>query len=68
MVNPSRQQVLKLYKHLIRYGHQLKYTDKNYFLSRIRDEFRENKDLKDPKEIEFFFKRGETLLRNGRVI
>ncbi|XP_011202256.2 MIEF1 upstream open reading frame protein [Bactrocera dorsalis] len=68
MLQPSKQQILRLYKHLIRYGNQLQLTDKNYFLGRIRREFREGRGLSDPVQIEFNFKRGETLLRKGRIL
>lgn len=53
---PSRQQVLRLYKHLLRYGNQLIYTDKKYFLGRVRAEFKENSKETDPEKIEFSFK------------
>ncbi|KAL9891414.1 MIEF1 upstream open reading frame protein [Glossina fuscipes] len=65
---PSKQQVLRLYKHLIRYGNQLIYTDKKYFLNRVRAEFKENCKETNPEKIEFSFKRGGALLRNGRVV
>ncbi|XP_012162207.1 MIEF1 upstream open reading frame protein [Ceratitis capitata] len=68
MFQPSKQQILRLYKHLIRYGNQLQLTDKNYFLGRIRLEFKEGRELRDPAQIEFNFKRGETLLRKGRIV
>ncbi|XP_016968345.1 MIEF1 upstream open reading frame protein [Drosophila biarmipes] len=68
MIQPSRQQILRLYKHLIRYGNHLKLTDKNYFLGRVRHEFRDNRSLTDPAEVEFSFKRGETLLKKGRIL
>ncbi|KAL7736807.1 hypothetical protein ACLKA6_015648 [Drosophila palustris] len=68
MLQPSRQQVLRLYKHLIKYGNHLTLTDKNYFLGRVRHEFRENRQLTNPLEIEFNFKRGETLLKKGRIL
>lgn len=56
MLAPSRQQVLRLYKHLIRYGNQLQLTDKSYFLGRVRREFRENCKESEPHKIEFNFK------------
>ncbi|XP_034106138.1 mitochondrial ribosome and complex I assembly factor AltMIEF1 [Drosophila sulfurigaster albostrigata] len=68
MLPPSRQQVLRLYKHLIKYGNHLTLTDKNYFLGRVRHEFRENRELTNPLQIEFNFKRGETLLKKGRIL
>ncbi|KAI8118134.1 hypothetical protein FF38_05790 [Lucilia cuprina] len=68
MFQPSKQQVLRLYKHLIRYGNQLQLTDKSYFLGRVRREFRENSQETELHKIEFNFKRGETLLRKGRIL
>ncbi|XP_065367963.1 mitochondrial ribosome and complex I assembly factor AltMIEF1 [Calliphora vicina] len=68
MLQPSKQQVLRLYKHLIRYGNQLQLTDKSYYLGRVRREFRENSQETEQHKIEFNFKRGETLLRKGRIL
>lgn len=48
-----RNTVLKLYKDLLRYGENLKYTDKEYFRFRIRKNFKQNKDLIDQTEIDF---------------
>lgn len=56
MLPPTRQQVLRLYKHLIRYGNQLQFTDKSYFLGRVRREFRENCQETEQHKIEFSFK------------
>ncbi|ALC42523.1 CG42372 [Drosophila busckii] len=58
MLPPSRQQILRLYKHLIKYGNHLQLTDKNYFLGRVRHEFRQKQQLNNPLEIEFTFKVG----------
>lgn len=43
MSSPSRAQILRLYKDLLRYGDSLKLTDKNYFRNRIKKEFLESK-------------------------
>lgn len=56
MNHPTSQQVLRLYKSLLKYSDQLQFTDKVYYLNRIRDEFKTNKTLKKPEEIEFSFK------------
>lgn len=53
---PAREQVLNLYKQLVRYGKQLNLTDKNYYLKRIRTEFRKNQFLEKAEEIDFNFK------------
>uniref|UniRef100_A0A182SHR9 Uncharacterized protein n=1 Tax=Anopheles maculatus TaxID=74869 RepID=A0A182SHR9_9DIPT len=52
----SKRLVLSLYRDLLRYGGQLQYTDQEYFLNRIRREFRQSASLTDPKEIEFCYK------------
>ena len=52
----SRVQVLKLYKDILRYSNQLIYTDKEYFINKVKNEFRNNKDLTDQSDIEFFYK------------
>uniref|UniRef100_A0A182K8H0 Uncharacterized protein n=1 Tax=Anopheles christyi TaxID=43041 RepID=A0A182K8H0_9DIPT len=52
----TKRLVLSLYRDLLRYGGQLQYTDQEYFLNRIRREFRQSASLTDPKEIEFCYK------------
>lgn len=56
MNNPTNQQILRLYKNLLKYGEQLQLTDKWYYMNRIRHEFKANKKLKTAEEIEFCFK------------
>lgn len=56
MNTPTRTQILQLYKQLIRYGSEVRLTDKSYFLGRVRQEFKENRSLTDEQEIEFNFK------------
>ncbi|XP_076671315.1 mitochondrial ribosome and complex I assembly factor AltMIEF1-like [Andrena cerasifolii] len=63
-----RQTILKLYKDLLRYGENLKYTDKRYFRHRIRQSFKENKQLADQTEIDFQLQKGQKLLQNQRVV
>ncbi|CAH1108807.1 unnamed protein product [Psylliodes chrysocephalus] len=60
-------QVLKLYKELLRYGKQLKLTDKNFFRRRIKQEFKNNKGLEIETEIDHIYKKGVTLLLNRLV-
>lgn len=54
-MKPTNLQILKLYKELLRYGQQLKYTDKNYYMKRIKQEFRNNSYLTEEKDILFNF-------------
>lgn len=51
----TRLQVKQLYKELLRYGCNLKLTDKDYYKSRIKQEFLDNKQLDNPDEINFFY-------------
>lgn len=51
----TKLQILKLYKDLLRYGQNLKLTDKDYFCKRIRGEFRKNRDLTEQSAINFNF-------------
>ena len=46
------QQVLSLYRQLLRKGKQLKFTDKDYYFKRMRVEFEKNRALSDKSEIE----------------
>lgn len=53
---PTSRQVLQLYRKLMRYGQNLKFTDQEYFRRRIRKEFRINKELQSQADIEFNIK------------
>ncbi|XP_062561544.1 uncharacterized protein LOC134225466 isoform X2 [Armigeres subalbatus] len=64
----SHRLIIRLYRDLRRYGSQLQLTDQQYFLQRVRREFDQNRNLNDPKEIEFCYKRGRALLDRARVI
>lgn len=55
MHSPKKLQILKLYKDLLRYGQQLKLTDKDYFCDRVRRDFLNNKCLTDQKDINHNF-------------
>lgn len=46
-----RQDVLRLYRELINYSRGLKYTDKDYYLARVKQEFIQNKNLESADEI-----------------
>jgi len=48
-------QVKQLYKELLKYGNNLKLTDKNYYKIRIKQEFLNNKQLVKQEEIKFFY-------------
>lgn len=55
MTGISRADTLRLFKQLLRYSQTLTYTDRHFYLSRVRHEFDKNKCLTDPKDIEFFY-------------
>ncbi|XP_015521436.2 mitochondrial ribosome and complex I assembly factor AltMIEF1-like [Neodiprion pinetum] len=63
-----RTKVLRLYKDLLRYGQNLRYTDQELFKNKIKGNFRRSKDLSDVKDIEFQLQKGFQLLKDKRVI
>lgn len=63
-----RQAILRLYKDLLRYGENLKYTDKAYFRYRIRKSFKENRNIIDQQKIELQLQKGRILLQQQRVV
>lgn len=52
----TSREVLQLYRKLLRYSQELKFTDQSYFRRRVRKEFRLNKDLQSESDIEFSIK------------
>ena len=48
----KNQQVLSLYRLLLRKGRQLQFTDKEFYFRRIREEFEKNRNLTKASEIE----------------
>lgn len=50
------REVLQLYRQLLRYGKELKFTDQSYFRRRVRKEFQLNKDLQTEADIQFNIK------------
>lgn len=52
----TSREVLQLYRKLLRYSQELKFTDQNYFKKRVRKEFKLNKDLQSAADIDFNFK------------
>lgn len=58
MPNPvivSRSSVIRLYKDLLRYTKQIQYSDKEYYINRVKSEFRSRKNLSEPKDIEYYY-------------
>lgn len=68
MSTPTGRQVLQLYRELLRYGRQLQFTDKDYFVNRVRKEFKQAKDIEKAEDIKFYFQRGLALLKNKHVV
>lgn len=52
----ERIQILNLYKQLLRYSDKLVYTNKDYYLARVKHKFRENQNLTDVTDIQFYYK------------
>lgn len=63
MSTPTGRQVRQLYRDLLRYGRQLQFTDKDYFVNRIRKEFKQAKDIEKTDDIIFYFQ-----VSNYRII
>jgi hypothetical protein len=59
---------LTLYRQLMRYGHNLKYTDKSFYFAKIRKEFEKSKNLSTEEEVDFVILKGKTFLKNGRLL
>lgn len=64
----TRATILKLYKDILRYGETLKYTDKGYYRKKVRQIFKENKELAREADIDFQIKKGVFFLQNQRVL
>ncbi|NXU50530.1 MIDUO protein, partial [Turnix velox] len=58
----SRQAVLTLYRALLRRGRELRYTDRDFYLSFIRREFRKNQGLERLEEKEKQLEKGQAFL------
>ena len=55
MTIPTGRQVLQLYRDLLRYGRQLRFTDKDCFARRIRKEFKQAKNIDNAEDIKFYY-------------
>ncbi|XP_043932054.1 MIEF1 upstream open reading frame protein-like [Protopterus annectens] len=60
----SRAAVLKLYCSLLCEGHQLKYTDHEFYLSFVQWKFHKNKDLIRPEDKERQLEKGMFFFQN----
>lgn len=59
----TREAVLNLYRALLRQGRGLRYTDRDFYLSSIRKEFRKNQPLERLEDKERQLEKGEAFLR-----
>lgn len=60
MSAPVIKPAVQLYRDLLRYSKQLKFTDKTFFKNRIRSEFERNRNLESITDIEFNIKVNNT--------
>ncbi|XP_059471996.1 mitochondrial ribosome and complex I assembly factor AltMIEF1 [Neocloeon triangulifer] len=67
-MSAARSEVLSLYKNILKYGKQIKLTDRDYYKQRIRKEFKSFKNLDAAEDIQFHVERAKAFLDNKRVI
>ncbi|XP_068108216.1 mitochondrial ribosome and complex I assembly factor AltMIEF1 [Hyperolius riggenbachi] len=63
MAGWSREAVLTLYRMLLREGRKLQFTDRDYYASCIRREFRKNQALTRPEDKEKHLEKGQFFLQ-----
>ncbi|KAI9204680.1 complex 1 protein-domain-containing protein [Polychytrium aggregatum] len=59
-----RLEVLQLYRSLLKASRTLKFTSREYYVARMRQEFRKNQNVQDPSLQSKLFKKGRFLLEN----
>ncbi|KAM6436105.1 mitochondrial ribosome and complex I assembly factor AltMIEF1 [Liasis olivaceus] len=64
MATWTREAVLNLYRALLRQGRDLRYTDRDFYFTLIRQEFRKNQHLKQPEDKERHLKKGQAFLHS----
>ncbi|XP_078232275.1 mitochondrial ribosome and complex I assembly factor AltMIEF1 [Pogona vitticeps] len=64
MATWSREAVLTLYRALLRQGRGLRYTDREFYFSFIRREFRKNQHLKYLEDKERQLEKGQAFLHS----
>ncbi|XP_063796581.1 mitochondrial ribosome and complex I assembly factor AltMIEF1 [Pseudophryne corroboree] len=65
MAGWSRDAVLTLYRALLREGRKLQFTDRDYYASYVRREFRNNQSLTKLEDKEKQLEKGQFLLRTN---
>ncbi|XP_052826019.1 MIEF1 upstream open reading frame protein-like [Octopus bimaculoides] len=69
IMNPASPfAIFSLYRQMIRKARTLSYTDKNFYLRRVRKEFDKNKSITDPYELQRSLEKGKAFLRRDRVL
>ncbi|XP_029640348.1 MIEF1 upstream open reading frame protein isoform X2 [Octopus sinensis] len=69
IMNPASPfAIFSLYRQMIRKARTLSYTDKNFYLHRIRKEFDKNKSITDPHELQRSLEKGKAFLRRDRLL
>ena len=63
---PSSSAV-SLYRSLLRYGKQLKYTDRDFFMKKVRSKFEESKSM-DSEDVSRLINLGHKILKAKRVL
>jgi len=61
----GRIEILSLYRAILKGRRKFKYTQSDYYTRRVREEFKKNKDLADPKIIERCFSVGTRMVENN---
>ncbi|CAF0802922.1 unnamed protein product [Rotaria sordida] len=61
-------EILRLYRDLLKYSQTLKYTDVDFYLTRIKQEFAKGKLLENEDEIARQIAKGQEFLKNKRLI
>jgi hypothetical protein len=53
---PSKAEILGLYKKLLRGASTIKLSDKEFYVSKIKDSFRKYKDVNSQQQIDVYYK------------
>ncbi|OWF39465.1 hypothetical protein KP79_PYT19865 [Mizuhopecten yessoensis] len=67
-MNHQYSKALSLYRALIRKGHTLRLTDKDFYLKRVRKEFEKNRNLADEAQIQKCIEKGEELMKRDNIM
>ncbi|CAF3469621.1 unnamed protein product [Rotaria sp. Silwood1] len=68
IMSTRQREILRLYRDLLKYSQTLKYTDVDFYLTRIKQEFAKGKLLDNEDEIVRQIAKGQEFLKNKRLI